>query len=157
MIKFIKNSKIPDAKPPPTKLRLVLKGEAKRHQGSRAGVYILQKNFVNTYPYWKNKSKEYSIWFDLGNGTWFVGDTKDLGSVMCGIKGPYGEDDWPQNISANWKYSDGTGTWPKAGTGDVVFEDLSNGNPKIDTESLLVNQFSIYQSSCFSDKDCTIS
>ena len=122
--------KITDAKCPPTKLKLVLKGETKRSKGDTAGFYILQKDLINTYPHWKQKTSKCSLWFDFGNGNWKVGLTSTLGGSNCGIKGPFGEDDWPQNIPANWEYDDGT-KWCVAESGDVVFEDLSNGNSKI--------------------------
>ena len=129
-IKFFNYSKILDAKPPPTKLRLILKGEAKNQQGDVAGVYILQKNLVHTYPHWKQKSNKNPIWFD---SSWLVGVTSNLDSNRGGIMGPYGELDWPQNIS-----------WPYAGNGDAVFVELSNGN------------FHIQISKTFSGNDCQL-
>ena len=82
---------------------------------------------MNSYPHWKQKSNKYSIWFEFGNGTWKVGPISALGSDKSWIRGPFGVDDWPQNIPANWQYGGGT-KWCVAGSGDVVFEDLSNGN-----------------------------
>ena len=118
-------------------MRLVLKGEAKRYQGSKAGVYILQKKLANTYPQWKQKSNTNSIWFDFSNGAWLVGPTSELGLTRGWIQGPYGEDDWPQNISENWQYADEI-QFHLAGSGDVVFEELSNDNFKIKTKVMFI-------------------
>ena len=60
-----------------------------------------------------------SIWF--GNGFWKLGFTSHLGKDIGAVKGPIGEEDWPQNISSGWEYGDATGTWVDAGT-DVIFE-----------------------------------
>ena len=124
-------------------MRLILKEEANRYQEDTAGDYILQNELVNTYPHWK--SDKHCLWFHLGGANWKIGLTSSLGSGNGGIMGPYSEDDWPSNIFANWKYHDGT-KWCVAGSGDVVCEDLmSNGNYKINTETMFINQFSIYQ------------
>ena len=85
---------------------------------------------LSTYPHWRHKSKENCIWFDFAGGTWFVGLTLELGLSRGWIQGSYGEDDWPSNISKDWKYDDRT-KWCVAESGDVVFEDLSNGNFQI--------------------------
>ena len=106
----------------------MLKEEAKRHQEDAAGDYILQNELVNAYPHWK--SDKHCLWFHLGGANWKIGLTSLLGSGNGGIMGPYSEDDWPSNIFANWKYHDGI-KWCVAGSGDVVCEDLSNGNYKI--------------------------
>ena len=84
-------SKIPAAKPPPSKLRLVLKGEANKCHGYMAGFYILQEDLVNTFPYWNDKSGKNSIWFVFGSGNWKVGYTSNLGLNLGAIMGPYGD------------------------------------------------------------------
>ena len=113
-----------DPSPPPTKSKVQLHGEAKKHQGSRSGVYTLQTEVVNGYPTWKQLSLRNSIWFDASNGKWKIGFTSDLGSKTAGIIGPQAEDDWPQNLSG-WKYWNGTKSLD-AGS-DAIIEDYSKG------------------------------
>ena len=81
------------------------------------GCYTRQLTLCNMQPHWTNMSKTYSIWFE--NGRWNVGYTSYLGTYFGLVIGPYGEEDWPQNITSGWTYYDGE-NWIDAGT-DVIF------------------------------------
>ena len=115
-------------------MRVKVRGEVKKYQGSKSGVYTLQPELVNRYPTWKQNTSRNSVWFDTLIGKWTIGWTHCLGSnTGGGIFGPEEEDDWPQNLSG-WKYADGSGsrftfdagTLPDAGS-DVVIKDYSEG------------------------------
>lgn len=121
-----------DPLPPPTKLKLVLKGEVERIWGSKSGIYKLQPKVVNGYPHWIQKSESTSLWFKKSesNSLWFdakycrwiVGMSSNLGESISAIKGPKPDDDWPQNLCGNWKYFDyDKDAWMDAGE-NVVFE-----------------------------------
>ena len=110
-----------DAEPLPTKLRLLLSGEALAIQSSMAGVYSLQSSLVNGFPYWKHDSSDGAIWM---YGGWRVGDDEDIGTDICGIAGPYGIEKWPNNIFSKRKFVGG-GKWQEAERSDIVFEDCS--------------------------------
>ena len=111
---------------PPTKLKVKLQGEAKKHKGDQSGAYTLQPNLVNGYPTWMQISSRNSIWL-YSHGVWVIGFTSDLGSNTAGIIGPKAECDWPQKLSG-WQYGDmdGTNTWHDAGS-HIVIEDYSKG------------------------------
>lgn len=112
-----------DAQPVPTKLEIVLKGEAIRHRSYLCGRYSLQSSVVKGHPYWKKSSTGIeAVWFDERNGNWKVGAGQNIGSDLCGIQGPCGVDEWPTNISSKWKFSNGT-KFKEAGD-DVII----NGN-----------------------------
>ena len=79
----------------------------------------------NMQPQWTNKYKTCSIWFL--NGNWIVGPTSHLGQNFGAVRGPIGDEDWPQNISSGWRYGDVKGTWIDSGT-DVIFEAKTTGS-----------------------------
>lgn len=113
-----------DPLPPPAKLKLVLKGEVGRIWGYMSGIYKLQPKLVNGYVHWIQKSKSNALWFDKTYFNWRVYRTSDLGESFSAIKGPKYDDNWPQNLCGNWKYSDNdTCTWLDSGE-DVVFEEV---------------------------------
>ena len=112
---------ISDPTLPPTKLKVKLHGEAKKHQGERIGVYTLQPNLVNNYPTWKQIRSVNSFWYDASTGRWNIGFTSDLGSITAGIIGPKAGDDWPQNLSG-WSYGDTSqNAWINAGSRALEF------------------------------------
>ena len=114
-----------DSTPPPIGLKIKLQGNAKKCLFFFEGNYTLQPVLCNKQPHWTNDSKMCSIWF--GNGFWKLGFTSHLGKDIAVATGPYGEEDWPQNISSGWKYGDVTsGTWVDAGA-DLIFEAKSTG------------------------------
>ena len=105
-----------DAQPPPRKLKLILNGEAKIKQSNRGGTYTLQLTPVNGNPWWKKGM--FDIWFDERNAKWRFGDDEDLGTNIGGVSGPFGIDQWPNDISSGWKYySNG---WHQAGNEIIV-------------------------------------
>ena len=116
---------ISDPSLPPTKLKVKLQGEAKKHKGDQSGAYTLQPNLVNGYPTWMQISSRNSIWL-YSHGVWVIGFTSDLGSNTAGIIGPNAEDDWPQNLSG-WKYGDYSKNCFVYAGSDVVIEDYSKG------------------------------
>ena len=50
-----------------------------------------------------------------------------MGQNFGAVRGPIGDEDWPQNISSGWRYGDLKGTWIDAGT-DVIFEAKTTGS-----------------------------
>ena len=112
---------ISDSQPPPTKLRLQLSREASVQQ-SEAGVYSLQSSLVNGFPFWKHDSSEYAIWM---YGGWYIGGDEYIGTDFASITGPFGIEEWPNNISSKWKFHAGGGKWQEAESGDIVFQDCS--------------------------------
>ena len=117
-----------------------LQGDVKKLLGIIEGKYSLQPKLFNMHPYWTNKSKTCSIWFV--NGYWKVGyNLSYLGRSGELVKGPYGEEDWPQNISSGWKYFAAT-TWLDAGS-NVTFEARSTG--KLSKVQHIINCLFIHQ------------
>ena len=113
---------ISDPQPPPTKLRLQLSGEAFERQSSKAGVYSLQASLLNGFPFWKHDSSNTAIWM---LGQWRVGVEENVGTGINAIFGPYGIEEWPNNISSKWKFHAGGGKWQEAENSDIRFEDCS--------------------------------
>ena len=85
-------------------------------------MYILQPIQVNGFPYWKHYSSDKAMWFYDG---WMVGYDKNIKTVKCGIAGPRGIEEWPNNISSKWIFSNRPG-WQEAANCDIVFEDCSS-------------------------------
>ena len=112
---------ISDCQPPPIKLRLQLSGEASEKQSSKAGVYSLQSSLVNGFPYWNHDSSDNAIWM---YGQWKIAPNEYIGTDISGIQGPFGIEEWPNNISSKWQFASG-GKWNEAECGDIVFEDCS--------------------------------
>ena len=89
-----------------------LKGEAKDHQGSRAGIYILGPNEVNGKSHWLQDSGANAIWYDKPNGNWKIGMQKNIGSDVSGIKtsqdvaGPQEATTWRYAGDTEWITSD---------------------------------------------------
>ena len=111
---------ISDSQPPPTKIRLQLSGEASERQSLSAGVYSLQSSLVNGFPYWKHDSSDNAIWM---YGQWKIAPNEYIGTATCGIKGPSGIEEWPNNIHSKWQFA--TDKWQEAKIGDICFEDCS--------------------------------
>ena len=112
---------ISDSQPPPTKLRIQLSGKASEKHSSKAGVYSLQSSLVNGFPYWKHDSSDSAIWM---YGAWRLAPNKLIGTDHCYIYGPFGIEEWPNNIFSKWQFHDGD-EYREAESGDIVFEDCS--------------------------------
>ena len=115
---------ISDAQPPMIKLKIVLSGEAKKKKSGYVGTYTLQSTPVNGNPWWKKGvfEKE-AIWFVEKNGNWMIGNIEDLGKGTGGLSGPFGVDEWPNDITSGWQYA--SNGWHEAGN-DILFEGKQN-------------------------------
>ena len=117
-------------------MKLVLAGQAKTLEPlNLQGIYHLQKELVNSYPYWNQVNGSNAIWFrrkDVGEWWkinksyrhWHVGQKKNLGGDIGKILGPRGIDISPSRITSGWRYhSDG---WKEAAHSEIIFQDLSS-------------------------------
>ena len=57
-------------------------------------------------------------------GGWYIGGDEYIGTDFASIQGPFGIEEWPNNISSKWKFASG-GKFHEAESGDIVFEDCS--------------------------------
>ena len=111
---------ISDAQPPPVKLKIILHGEAKKKVSGYSGTYTLQSSPVNGNPWWKKGVfDEEAIWSGEESGCWWIGRFKDLGKALGFIHGPFGVDEWPNDIASGWKYH--SKGWHEAGN-DILIE-----------------------------------
>ena len=124
-----------DAQTPLIKLKIALSGEAKKKYSVYSGTYTLQSTPVNGNPWWKKGSfdKE-GIWFVERNGNWMIGSIEDLGKGVGGIKGPYGLDEWPNNISSGWEYH--LNGWNEAGN-EVLIEGKQSHSNLLQSKALI--------------------
>ena len=86
-----------------------------------AGVYSLQSSLVNGFPYWNHDSSDNAIWM---YGQWKIAPNEYIGTDISGIQGPFGIEEWPNNISSKWKFYDGD-KWQEAKSSDIVFQHCS--------------------------------
>lgn len=105
-------------------MHLILTGNAKTHQSTTEGYYLLAANNSNGYPYWKQINGDYAIWFQISSHTgWTVGDRDFLGQDYSGaIIGPNDFTVWPNMISDVYHYWDGS-NYQKASTSEIVFQE----------------------------------
>ena len=97
-------------------MKLVLAGQAKTLEPlNLQGIYHLQKELINSYPFWNQLNGSNSIWF--GKVTvqkWWkernnyryrhIGQKKNLGGDIGEILGPVGIDISPSRITSGWRY-----------------------------------------------------
>ena len=103
-----------------------MNGEVKKKQLGHGGTYTVQSTPINGNPWWKKGLfHEEAIWFDEMTGNWKIGDIEDLGKSFCSILGPYGVDEWPNDITSGWKYA--SNGWHKAGN-DIIVEGKQNNS-----------------------------
>ena len=95
-----------------------MEGEAKVAQSSRAGIYILQPNYVNGKEHWLQQGGSNALWYD--KNYWYIGPKDDLGSSIGGL---YGNASVSPLAATIWKYVKND-TWIE-GTEEIV---LSAGN-----------------------------
>ena len=116
-------------------MKLVLAGQAKTLEAlNLQGIYHLQKELVNSYPFWNQLNGNNAIWFGRryvaewwkekkSYRYWHVGQKKYLGGDIGEILGPRGIDISPSRITSGWRYySDG---WKEAEFSEIIFQDLS--------------------------------
>ena len=118
-------------------MQLVLAGKAKLLDPlNLQGIYRLQKDLVNNYPYWNQLNGTYSIWFGKeyfdynrlgrqkkGGRYWHIGPKEHLGYDNGNILGPRGIDISPSRITSGWRYHyDG---WKEAAPSEIIFQDMS--------------------------------
>ena len=113
-----------DFGPPPSKIKLILSDEARKHPPSLGGLYQLGEGLTNEKNYWVHRSGHSAIWWNHNSYFWCVGVFAKLGSTFAGIVGPFHESNWPSTLTKGWKYSN-TQDWKKAGPEDIQFEDWS--------------------------------
>lgn len=108
--------------PPPSKIRLHLKGDARRRLKDFSGLYNLKPSLKNsTYSVWEQDLGNNCIWFDIDSANWKVCKFSDIALRTCVISGPVALDDWPNEIQTNWKFADGL-SYIKAGK-QVTFKE----------------------------------
>ena len=57
-------------------------------------------------------------------GGWRLAPNEYVVTNSASIQGPYGIEEWPNNISSKWQFYDGE-KWQEAKSSDIVFEDVS--------------------------------
>ena len=100
---------------------MTLAGEAKNDHASKHGIYILADGVVNGYPYWVREDEKYALWFTKSTASWIVGAKDKLGTNTGYIVGPYGRDNYPNDIKQGWTYSHG-GKFKEAPSSDIIFK-----------------------------------
>ena len=102
----------------PLKLVVTLKGEAKKAQSSRAGIYVLATEMVNGKSHWLQDTGDSAIWYDKENKDWNIGLQNEVGSPIPA--GLYTNEDvaGPQKATT-WKYLD-DGKWLTSDNGTSV-------------------------------------
>ena len=105
-------------------MKLSVSGEAQKHVGGCGGTYFLQEDKTNNKTCWIHKSGGKAIWWDKEVDKWNVGNFDKLGSEYAGIKGPSNNDNPPNQITNDWKYStDPDDPWADAKINEILFED----------------------------------
>ena len=121
----------------PLIIKLVIGGQAKSIMNRNLhGMYHLQDDLVNNYPYWDQIDGNNSLWFgkeypnkyskhyqEQTQRRWFLGPREYHGKVTGYIIGPKGIDDPPTRIIKGWKYFDNE--WKEATGSEITFLDLS--------------------------------
>ena len=96
----------------PLKLIVTLKGEAKKVQSSRAGIYVLGPKPVNGKSHWLQDSGTNCIWFYGKNDGWNIGSQDYLGSARASIisfenvASPLKASTWYYHSNNGWTESD---------------------------------------------------
>ena len=99
---------------------MTLAGEAKNaSKPSKHGIYILADGVVNGYPYWVREDEKYALWLNKKTASWIVGAKDKLGTNTGYIVGPYGRDNYPNDIKQGWTYSHG-GKFKEAPSSDII-------------------------------------
>ena len=81
-------------------------GEAKTHQGGRAGLYNLRQGVTtNSREDWITADGKYAIWYQ--GGYWNIGDVSDRGTNICGMQTPTTSLQSPVDAGNKWKYYNG--------------------------------------------------
>ena len=110
--------------PRPVIMKLKLGGKVKKLYEHISGIYMLESNLVNSYPYWIQQNGDRAIWYDEIGKKWNLGHQKYNGrNGWMEILGPFGNDKPPSQIFQHWKYYDNS--WIEASHSDIIFEDLS--------------------------------
>ena len=91
------------------------------HLKNCGGTYIL-KHKVNEKHFWVHIDKQHAIWFDDKEGSWKVGQLKDLGTDVCYFSTPKSsvKAEYPYDNRLSWIYYVGRDKgWKSALTNDV--------------------------------------
>ena len=110
----------------PLVIELVLGGQAKSLEPLNLhGIYHLQDEHVNNYPYWYQINGSHAIWFFDSTRRWYLGPKQYLGGQHYDINliGPRGIDKAPTQIRKGWKYWHNA--WKDAADSEIIFQDLS--------------------------------
>ena len=92
--------------PPPKHLKVTLKGEVGVKYSNLTGIYHLKEIKINGKPFWSHKLKNKAIWYHKEEESWCISDSSAIGSDNFFIVGPFGNQNWPQNISNMWRFKD---------------------------------------------------
>ena len=90
---------------------VTLKGEAKDTQSSRAGIYVLGRDLVNSKSHWLQDPGTLAIWYNKEVKIWAIGPQVNLGSSTANIisfddvTGPEKATNW-QYYNKKWIKSD---------------------------------------------------
>ena len=109
----------------PSKMKLVLKGDAKVQDNS-GGVYLIGERLENGKYFWVGKGSDYAIWW--GGQNWWLGKLSELGQIDVKRGYVYGpkSDKWPSNIQEGWTYhSSKEKKYKNSTNGEVTFIDWS--------------------------------
>ena len=100
------------------RIKVMLTGNALKHEGVMSGTYLMQTGFVNDQRYWMS-SEGNAIWIRHTGDQWKIGYSEDLGTTTAQLYVPikdYSKECPHENLQSNWHY------W----TGKNYVEDVSN-------------------------------
>ena len=98
---------------------MILNGNARYKQSSRAGIYKLDPEDVNGFPHWLQENGSNAIWFSHSRSDWKIGVKTDLGKITAGIAGPDQGFSYPTKIE-KWYYY-GNGAWTLTDLEEINF------------------------------------
>ena len=77
-------------------------------------------------------------WYNEQYGNWIFGGDEDLGTNISSVSGPFGIDEWPNDLSFGWKYKS-----IEAGN-DIIIEGKQNHFIAASTQSHQVKLFNSF-------------
>ena len=110
-----------DETPPPTKLKLTLKGKSKQFYKEICGIYTLAPSLMNSCPHWQHTTNNSSIWLRCDEGftnRWVIGNFDDI-ELEFSIAGPDNEFEWPHLLAKHWEYFNKK-SWIKIKAGSTI-------------------------------------
>ena len=87
----------------PKTLNLEIMANINQEHTKLIGDYILQKQMINRFPFWKHSDQNFAIWYNNVYECWSVGENKNLGTSKWILAGPHQVCKKPNEIT-EWMY-----------------------------------------------------